>query len=209
MQIMKTEQLNALLAKQDELKQLFVDELNVLNNEYFPEFTAAKKERNNRLYGLGWTICLLVVVTFMVVFRAIEPLKLIYLLYIINGSFFFYALFLVLKTQKKLKEIKTDWDKKHEKIAQYKVQASLVLEQAKEQVYIVISENEKKSLSQVKEMIFHDFGQEPVAEELIAYYEAWGKTKTGQNIYDLQEFLSNRRRKAEMMTEKKENESTQ
>ncbi|MGD9886691.1 MAG: hypothetical protein AB7T03_01860, partial [Bacilli bacterium] len=74
MATINNEKLNNLLAKHDEKTQLFVKELNTLNNEYFPVFTNLKKERGNRLYGMGWVISLLVVLSFMVIFGAIEPL---------------------------------------------------------------------------------------------------------------------------------------
>lgn len=43
MTIINNEQLNHLLAKHDEKTQLFVSELNTLNNEYFPLFTNLKR----------------------------------------------------------------------------------------------------------------------------------------------------------------------
>ncbi|HNZ50102.1 MAG TPA: hypothetical protein PK087_01220 [Bacilli bacterium] len=203
MTIINNEQLNHLLAKHDEKTQLFVSELNTLNNEYFPLFTNLKKERGNRLYGMGVVICLLAFLSFMVIFGAIEPLKLIYLLYIITGGLLVYSLVLVFKTQKELKTLKTDWDQKYQVIYQIKLAAYEILAEIKEQILYVIATNEQKTLDEVTKMMETHIGSTLAPDEMIAYYEAWGKAKTGQTTINLDELREMRRKKAEIMTKKK------
>ncbi|MGD9605424.1 MAG: hypothetical protein AB7V00_04650 [Bacilli bacterium] len=203
MAIINNEKLNLLLAKHDEKTQLFVSELNTLNNEYFPVFTSLKKERGNRLYGMGWAISLLAFLSFLVLFGAIEPLKLIYLLYGIVISLLAYSFILVLKTHKELKEVKKDWDKKHRIISEIKNEASTILEEIQQQIYYVIASNENKTIDEVKDNLQEQAKSELSPMEMIAYYEAWGKAKTGQMVFNVQDFLESRRRKAEIMTEKK------
>lgn len=202
MATINNEKLNNLLAKHDEKTQLFVKELNTLNNEYFPVFTNLKKERGNRLYGMGWAISLLVVLSFMVIFGAIEPLKLIYLLYGITGGLLLYSLVLVFKTQKQIKEVKSDWDKKYAMIYQIKLESASVLDEIKKEILVVIATTEKKTVEQVQDEIKEQVGNELAPIELMAYYEAWGKAQTGQATINIADFLENRRKKAEMMTQK-------
>lgn len=208
MSITNNERLNELLAKYDEKKEAYASKLNELHAEYDPLIAKQKRKRGDRLYGMGWAISFLVIVTFFVVFRALVALKLIYLLYGIGLALLIYSLVLVFRTVSQLKDIRDEWNKKYEKIVVFRDEAVLAHQQVQDEAFLVMSLNDQIPVEELKNRVYSQIGFEATSEDVMKYYDAWGKAKTGELDQDFTEFLENRRRKAELLATKKDQNKT-
>lgn len=202
--------------KIDNLQEQYVEETNKLNNEYTPGYHILKNKKNNYLYLLGWVLCLLVVLTFLVIFDAIEPLYLIILLYTINIGLFVLAFLLYRNIKKKFVSHLSEWNDKQKKMLVYQDEANLYLEKAKNEIFKVICEtiyeeelktignqnfenNYQMKLDEVKKLIHQALGDNYTNMDVLNYYDQWGKEITeGKNLeYD---YLTARRKKAELLS---------
>lgn len=209
MNITKNEHLNELLARYDEKKEAYASRLNDLHAEYDPMLAKLKRERGNRLYGMGWAISVLVIITFFVAFRAIVAENLIYLLYGIGLALLIYSLVLVFRSVSKLKDIQDEWNKKYEKISVFRDEAVMAHEQVRDEAFEVMSYNDGVPAEELKTRVYSQIGFDATSEDVMKYYEAWGKAKTGQLDQDFEEFLENRRRKAELLASKEDQKKSE
>lgn len=224
MRIYGNEELLKLIIKIDDLKEKFVDELTLLNNEYTPVFAAIKKERNYKLYIMGWMISGLVILGFSLIIKAITNPYLASLISGIAIFLFFMSLIKVLKVQKKYKLLNQEWSTKHQKICIFKDEAIALIEKAKDEVIKVIAytnnfeqiEEKKKMLSSTGYKIYYegllektladiysDIGKQATSEDILKYYLEWGKKITESGAYDHQQFLESRKQKANLLTRDK------
>jgi len=225
MKIYGNEKLLALKLKIEDFQEKFVKELDIINAEYTPVYSKLKKERKDRLYLLGSMIFVFLILIFVTLLEAIY--KYIYLMLTLYGIVTILlglVLFIFIRVNKRFTKVKNIWNGNHDKIVVYKQQANLLLEQAKEEIFNTIyltkyhdeleiyklnhtdeeyDKYKNQLLYQTIEEIYLELGNTATDEDILNYYDIWGKKITSNNN-EYNQFLDNRKRKAEIMSKDKE-----
>ena len=217
MRVIHNEKLTEYLIQKEKSYEVYATLLNELNVKYDPIKSALKKQKKNQIYFLGWIISFIVFFTFLILFiEDIFPDNVVYIVYGILVVLLGVAIFLVQKNYRKIKMINREWLTQYNDINKYRIEGNKYLEQAADEVFKVISENnnineinkKKNELSlsefkkyrqnlliQEKQKILKQIGEGATVEEIIEYYKNWGKALTDGEKNDHQSFLESRRKR--------------
>lgn len=232
MRIYGNEELIKYKIKIEALQEQFAKELDNLNRLYSPVSAKLKLKRKNRLYVFGLTICLLAFLIVVTIANGIDYQGLLITCYLLNFALMGLLYYLFYKVDKDLKETTKDWDFQHNNLLEQRQELNELLEKAKEEIFKVIVETKyhneleelrkenqirkiedffKSHINKIREEVYSDIGKNASNEDVLIYYEKWGRKLTVDQYYDEEQFLEARRRKANIMAhkEKTENEKVQ
>lgn len=215
--IRNNEKLQELLAKRDKAYEKYSEGLNTLNAQYDPIKVELRKSRNNRIYFLGVVLSAIVLFSFIFLLMYEDfPGYLAYIIYALLFVSLCFAIFLLVKTLKKLEAITIEWTKQYDDIAKYLKEGNEHQGRAAEEAIKVICENKyhdeiglkkkelpaeefalywQKILEKEKELIAAEMGDTATAEEVIEYYKRWGKRFTRDEDTDYDKLLAARRKR--------------